>query len=111
MKNAGNVQIIVSMGKNSERYFVTNRVDWKLGKVIELYIRRWDMETFHRELKQGGLKHLYQRTHESLLGTAKRWHLGAFLLKISAIYSRESSLKMERYTSSDILVHDYVYAC
>jgi IS4 transposase len=47
------------MGKNSQKFFVTNRSDWKPGKVIELYIRRWDIERFHRELKQDGLKHLY----------------------------------------------------
>ena len=56
MKNARKVHVIVSMGKNSQKFFVTNRSDWKPAKVIELYVRRWDIETFHRELKQDGLK-------------------------------------------------------
>ena len=58
MKNAGKVQVIVSIGKNSEKFFVTNRIDWKPKKVIDLYLRRWDIETFHREMKQDGLRHL-----------------------------------------------------
>ena len=98
MKNARKVHVIVSMGKNSQKFFVTNRSDWKPAKVIELYVRRWDIETFHRELKQDGLKHLYQRKHESLLGTAKLSLLGALLLEISAIRSLESHLKIGKGT-------------
>ena len=98
MKNAGKVQVIVSIGKNSEKFFVTNRIDWKPKKVIDLYLRRWDIETFHREMKQDGLRHLYQRTHESLLGTAKLSPLGELLLEISAIRSLESHLKIGKGT-------------
>ena len=98
MKNAGKVQVIVSIGKNSEQFFVTNRIDWNPKKVIDLYLRRWDIETFHREMKQDGLRHLYQRTHESLLGTAKLSPLGELLLEISAIRSLESHLKIGKGT-------------
>jgi hypothetical protein len=56
------------------------------------------MEVFHRELKQDGLRHLYQRTHESLLGTAKLSPLGELLLEISAIRSMESHLKIGQGT-------------
>ena len=98
MKNAGKVQVIVSIGKNSEKFFVTNRIDWKPKKVIDLYLRRLDIETFHREMKQDGLRHLYQRTHESLLGTAKLSPLGELLLEISAIRSLESHLKIGKGT-------------
>ena len=71
MKNAGKVQVIISIGRNSEKFFVTISVERKPKKVMDLYLRRWDIEVFHRELKQDGLRHLYRRTHESLLGTAK----------------------------------------
>ena len=98
MKNAGKVQVIISIGRNSEKFFVTSRIDWKPKKVIELYLRRWDIEVFHRELKQDGLRHLYQRTHESLLGTAKLSPLGELLLEISAIRSLESQLKIGKGT-------------
>ncbi len=73
-------------------------MDWKPAKVIELYIRRWDIGAFHRELKQDRLKHLYQRAHESLLGTAKLSLLGALLLEISTIRSMESHLKIGKGT-------------
>ncbi len=98
MKNIGKVQVIVSRGINSEKFFVTNRIDWKPKKVIDQYLRRWDIEVFHRELKQDGLRHLYQRTHESLLGTANLSPLGALLLEISAIRSLGSHLKIGKGT-------------
>ena len=89
---------MVSRGQNAEKFFVTNRIDWKPKRVIDQYLRRWDIETFHRELKQDGLRHLYQRTHESLLGTAKLSPLGELLLEISAIRSLESHLKIGKGT-------------
>ena len=92
MKNVGKVQVVISRGMSSEKFFVTNRIDWKPKKVIDLYLRRWDIEVFHRELKQDWLRHLYQRTHEILLGTAKLGPLGELLLEISAIHSLESYL-------------------
>ena len=98
MKNVGKVQVIVSRGIDSEKFFVTNRTDWNPRKVIDLYLRRWDIETFHREVKQDGLGHLYQRTHESLLGTAKLSPLGELLLEISAIRSLESRMKLGKST-------------
>ncbi|EQD76737.1 transposase IS4 family protein, partial [mine drainage metagenome] len=98
MKNVGKVQVVLSRGLNSEKFFVTNRIDWKPKKVIDQYLRRWDIEIFHRELKQDGLRHLYQRTHESLLGTAKLSPLGELLLEISAIRSLESQLKIGKGT-------------
>ncbi len=52
MKNVGKVQVIVSIGRNSEKFFVTISVERKPKKVIELYLRRWDIEVFHREMKQ-----------------------------------------------------------
>ena len=98
MKNVGKVQVIISIGRNAEKFFVTNRTDWKPKKVIDQYLRRWDIELFHRELKQDGLRHLYQRTHESLLGTAKLSPPGELLLEISAIRSMESQLKIGKGT-------------
>ena len=100
MKNAGKVQVIISIGRNSEKFFVTSRIDWKPKKVMDLYLRRWDIEVFHRELKQDGLRHLYQRTHESLPGTAKLSPLGDLLLEISAIRSLETHLKIGKGTPS-----------
>ena len=52
MKNVGEVQVIISIGKNSEKFFVTISVERKPKKVIELYLSRWDVEVFHREVKQ-----------------------------------------------------------
>ena len=56
------------------------------------------MEVFHRELKQECLSHFYQRTHESLPGTAKLSPLGELLLEISAIRSIKIHLKIGKGT-------------
>ena len=98
MKNVGRVQVVVSRGQNAEKFFVTNRIDWKPKRVIDQYLRRWDIETFHRELKQDGLRHLYQRTHESLLGAAKLSPLGDRLPEIFAIRSTDAHLKIGKGT-------------
>ena len=98
MKNAGKVQVIISIGRNSEKFFVTISVERKPKKVMDLYLRRWDIEVFHRELKQDGLRHLYRRTHESLPSTAKLSPLGDLLLEISAIRSMETHLKIGKGT-------------
>ena len=45
MKNVGKIQVIVSIGRSSEKFFVTISVERKPKKVIELYLRRWDIET------------------------------------------------------------------
>ncbi|MCL5665644.1 MAG: hypothetical protein M1315_02265 [Candidatus Thermoplasmatota archaeon] len=68
-------------------------------KVIDLYLRRWDIEVFHRELKQYGPRYLYQRTHESLLGTANLSLLEKLTLEISAIRSLEFHIKMGKCKS------------
>ena len=98
IKNAGKVQVIISIRKNTEKFFVTNRIDWKPKKVMDLYLRRWDIEVFHREVKRDGLRHLYQKTHKSLLGTAKLSSLGELLLEISTIRSMENHLKIWKGT-------------
>ncbi len=51
MKNACIVKVIVSKGINSLKFFVTNS-SGKVKTIIGKYLRRWDIEVFHEELKQ-----------------------------------------------------------
>ena len=97
MKKIGEVRIVVSRGIDSEK-FVTNRIDWKPKEIVEMYLRRWDIETMHRELKQDGLGSIYQRMFAGLLGTAKLSLLGDLLLEISAMRTLESQLKIGERT-------------
>ena len=53
---------------------------------------------FSQGTDAGLLSHVYQRTHESLPGTAKLSPLGELLLEISAIRSMESHLKIGKGT-------------
>ena len=57
-----------------------------------------DGRGFPQGNEAGLLSHVYQRTHESLPGTAKLSPLGELLLEISAIRSLESHLKIGKGT-------------
>ncbi|MDA8054206.1 MAG: hypothetical protein M0Z77_00970 [Thermoplasmatales archaeon] len=57
----GRIRVIISEGVNGRRYYVTNRGDWKAKSILESYLRRWDIEILHRELKQDGLGHIFLR--------------------------------------------------
>ena len=98
MKNAGIVKVIVSMGLNTLKLFVTNRTNWKLKTIIGKYLGRCDIEVFHETLKQDGLKHLYQSKHGTLFGTSKMGLLGELFLEIYAINHMENHLKLRKGT-------------
>ena len=40
MKGVGTVQVIVFSVPNSEKFFLTNMIDWELKRVIDRYLRR-----------------------------------------------------------------------
>jgi len=44
MKGLGKVNIVISLGINCTKILVTNNLRWQPKKVIELYLRRWDIE-------------------------------------------------------------------
>ena len=98
MKRIGDVRIVISRGIDSEKFFVTNRMDMKPKRIMEMYLRRWDIEVMHREVKQDGLGRIFQRVFAGLVGSAKLSLLGELLLEISALKSRESWLKMNKKT-------------
>ena len=86
----------MSRGIDSEKFFVTKRIDMKPERIMEMYLRRWDIEVMHRELKQDGLGRIFQRVFAGLVGSAKLSLLGELLLEISALRSRETWLKLEK---------------
>ncbi len=57
MKGMGPVKVIIS--EVGRRYYVINRTDWKMKKVMETYMHGWDIEVMHRDLKQDGLGHIF----------------------------------------------------
>ena len=56
MKGLGKVNIVISLAINCTKILVTNNLSWLPKKVIEIYLRRWDIEINHREMKGNGLK-------------------------------------------------------
>jgi hypothetical protein len=61
MKGLGKVNIVISLGINCTKILVTNNLSWLPKKVIEIYLRRWDIEVNHREMKGNGLKKAWLR--------------------------------------------------
>ena len=63
IKSIGNVSIVLSydIDKGNRNYYVTNRIDWNLKKILETYLHRWDIEVIHKDLKRNGLDHIFIR--------------------------------------------------
>ncbi|MGC8693995.1 MAG: transposase, partial [Thermoplasmata archaeon] len=56
MKGIGKVNVVISLGINCTKILVTNNQSLLPKRVIETYLRRWDIEVNHREMKGNGLK-------------------------------------------------------
>ena len=110
IKDMGCVKVIVSEGINGRRYYVSNRTDWTVKKILEIYLRRWDIEVIHRDLKQDGLGHIFIR---KLCNTKLYLRLivsARVLLEISSIRSldgypdlQDSTGKRKRWISFEFL--------
>lgn len=98
MRKIGDVRIIISLGKDGKKFFVTNRIDMKPKRIMEMYLRRWDIEVMHREYKQDGSRRIYQRVFAGLLRGLKLSLLGDLLLELSADRSMATRLKIRSCT-------------
>lgn len=71
------VQVVISWEARAMEedpfYLVTNNLYWEAKRIITVYGRRWDTETFYRDVKQRlGLKDCRLR---SVRGTHRHWYL------------------------------------
>ena len=98
MKKIGEVRIVVSRGTEGKKFFVTNMIGWKPKRIMEMYLRRWDIETMHREIKQDGIGRIFQRVFAGIVSTTKLSLLGELLLEISAMISLGTQLKIGKGT-------------
>ena len=87
MKGIGKVNIVVSLGINCSKILVTNNLAWLPKKVIEMYLRRWDIEVNHREMKGNGLKRAWLRVRCGITSYMMLNALVQTLLEISTIIS------------------------
>ncbi len=98
IRKIGEVRIVVSRGMEGKKFFVTNLIGWKPKRIMEMYLRRWDIETMHREIKQDGVGRIFQRVFAGIVSTTKLSLLGELLLEISAMISLETQLKIGKGT-------------
>jgi hypothetical protein len=68
-----------------KKFFVTNMTGWKPKQIREMYLRRRDIETMHREIKQDGIGRIFQQVFAGIVSTTKLSLLGELLLEISAM--------------------------
>ena len=94
IKKAGAVRIVVSHGIEGKKFFVTNIITWKPKPIMETYLWRWDIEMMHREIKQDGLRRIFQRVFAGIVSTTKLSFLGNLLLEISVMLSLGTQLKI-----------------
>ncbi|MGC8497350.1 MAG: hypothetical protein ACP5NL_05070 [Thermoplasmata archaeon] len=87
MKGLGKVNIVISLGINCTKILVTNNLTLLPKRVIELYLRRWDIEVNHREMKGNGLKRAWLRLRCGITSYMMLNVLVQTLLEISTINS------------------------
>ncbi|MGB9815955.1 MAG: transposase, partial [Thermoplasmata archaeon] len=87
MKGLGKVNVIISLGINCTKILVTNNPSWLAKKVIEIYLRRWDIEVNHREMKGNGLKRAWLRVRCGITSYMMLNALVQTLLEISTVIS------------------------
>lgn len=85
MKGIGAVNLVISLGEGMTKVIVSNRLDWKAKKVIEKYLRRWDIEVMHREIKQNGLRKFLLRRECGITRYMVLNSLAVSLLEISTV--------------------------
>jgi hypothetical protein len=90
----GGVIIIAYYGVAEKKFFETNMICWVLERNMEFYLMRWDLETMNREIKQDGLRRIFQRVFAGIVSTTKLSFLGNLLLEISVMLSLGTQLKI-----------------
>lgn len=87
IKGMGEVKVIISEGINGKRYYATNRSEWNMKRIMETYLRRWDIEVMHRDIKQDGLGHIFLRKLCKTELYLRLMVTGRAILEIAAIMS------------------------
>jgi len=85
------VNIVISLGISCTKILVTNNLSWPSKKVIEIYLRRYNIEVNHREMNRNGLKKAWLKEKS---GITSYMMLNAFvktILEISTIISLSST--------------------
>jgi len=73
MNGVGRVRLVVSREEDGFHFYVSNRVDWSVRRVIEAYRRRQSVEVYIRDVKQNlGLGEYQARRGR---GAIIHWHL------------------------------------
>ncbi len=89
IKDIGTLKVIVSERIGGRRYYVTNRTDWSIRKILETHLHRWDIEVMHRDLKQDGMGHIFLRKLGKMELYLRLIVTGRVILEISSIKSLE----------------------
>jgi hypothetical protein len=93
MNGVGKVRLVVSREEDGFHFYVSNRVDWSVGRVVAAYRRRQSVEVYIRDVKQNlGLGECQARRGR---GAIIHWHLVYVAYTLLALL-RRSLLSVNR---------------
>lgn len=89
MRGIGYVQLLLSFDENgNSNVYVTNRLDWNELNIATRYLRRWDIEVWHREGKgRYGIEDCQLRSNDGVSKHLTLSTLAATLLEIASLLS------------------------
>jgi hypothetical protein len=98
IKSIGQVKLLISLDKHGNfSYYVSNRQDWNELTIISNYLRRWDIEVWHREGKGSyGLEECQLRSDEGVSRYLTLSSLAATFLEIATMLSPVYAALMKR---------------
>lgn len=77
LPQVGRVRLFISRRGSERRFFVTNRLDMSESEMVRIYLQRFAIEVFHKDIKQHlGFGEMFMRswegvqTHWTILGVA-----------------------------------------
>ena len=100
LPKVGEVLLFISKFKGTTRFFITNDLSMTESQMIQLYAQRFDIELFHKEIKQSlGFKELFMRSWQ---GVQTHWTLIAIAYNLLVqLSSKAQSLsfrqKLDRF--------------
>jgi len=107
LKGVGQVRILVSYDNEdfsgSRAYFATDQIRWEGTRVLKIYSKQWNIETFFQDSKQNlGLESYQVR---DLRGIKRHWYMIflAYSLQVSGLFGIDQKPRHEAPTLGELI--------
>jgi len=86
LPGVGQVKLFISRMGSSYRFFVTNNLEMSESEMVKIYMQRFSIETFHKDIKQHlGFGEMFMRSWE---GVQTHWTILAIAYNLVALPSK-----------------------